>query len=148
MSLPGHCVVPVLTGVALPIFDVKFRVPIHICVCMERFGAAAVDKHLNGRMTMEDDRETEIQRRAHAIWEREGHPEGAHSEHWAEAERDYDAEVGTGGKADSQTIEGDDLANPRAMREAAREHSDTYLVATDLEDDDQRTNENGTREQE
>lgn len=94
---------------------------------------------------MEDDRETEIQRRAHAIWEREGQPEGAHSEHWAEAEREYEA--GTGGPADSQTIEGDDLASPRAMREAAREHSDAYLVATDLEDDDQRTNANGTREQ-
>jgi hypothetical protein len=99
-------------------------------------------------MTMQDDRETEIQRRAHAIWQREGQPEGAHSEHWAEAERDYDAELGTGGQADSQTIEGDDLASPRALREAAREHSDTYLVASDLEDDDQRSNANGTREQE
>ncbi len=96
---------------------------------------------------MTDDRETEIQRRAHAIWERSGMPDGAHSEHWAEAERDYDAEAGTGGKADSGTIEGDDLPNLRAMREAAREHSDAYIVATDLEDDDQRTNANGTREQ-
>ena len=96
---------------------------------------------------MSDNRETEIQRRAHAIWERNGQPDGAHSEHWAEAERDYYDEAGTGGKADLQTIEGDDLASPRAMREAAREHSDTYMVATDLEDDDQRTNANGTREQ-
>jgi hypothetical protein len=97
---------------------------------------------------MTDDRETDIQNRAYAIWQREGEPEGAHSEHWAEAERDYDSYAGTGGPADSQTIEGDDLASPRAMREAAREHSDTFLVASDLEDDDQRTNENGTREQE
>ncbi|MGA1804264.1 DUF2934 domain-containing protein [Rhizobium sp. HT1-10] len=96
---------------------------------------------------MADDRETEIQRRAHAIWEREGHPDGAHSDHWAEAERDYDRDAASGRQAVSGEIEGDDVPNLRAMREAGREHSDTFLVATDLEDDDQRQNANGTREQ-
>ena len=41
--------------------------------------------------------------------------------------------------ADESEIEGDDIISNRARREAAREHSDTYLVKSDLEDDDQRS---------
>jgi hypothetical protein len=90
---------------------------------------------------MGTEREEQLKRAAHAIWEREGHPEGADIDHWRRAEEEL------GPEADTETFEGDDLANPRAMREAARQHSDTYLVATDLEDDDQRTSSAGTREQ-
>lgn len=90
---------------------------------------------------MEYDRETDVRNRAYAIWEREGRPEGLHERHWADAERELDQQ------ADSQTIEGNDIASPRALREAARQHTDTYIVASDLEDDDQRTSPAGTREQ-
>jgi len=90
---------------------------------------------------MEDDRETKLRNLAHAIWEREGRPDGEHDRHWADAEREL------GEQADSQTVEGDDIANPRALKEAARQHADTYIVASDLEDDDQRTSSAGTREQ-
>lgn len=33
-----------------------------------------------------------INRRAHEIWEREGHPHGRHDEHWAQAEAEIRAE--------------------------------------------------------
>lgn len=88
---------------------------------------------------MEGDREEQLRQRAYAIWEREGQPKGEHERHWAEAEREIEADAGE--------IEGDDIPNQRALREAAREHADTYLVSTDLEDDDQRSASPGTREQ-
>jgi hypothetical protein len=102
---------------------------------------------------MDTEREEQLRRAAHAIWEREGRPEGSDIDHWRRAEEELgDGSEGSvdgdeSGQSDADTFEGDDLANPRAMREAAREHSDTYLVATDLEDDDQRTSPAGTREQ-
>ncbi|MGV3552714.1 DUF2934 domain-containing protein [Rhizobium sp.] len=34
---------------------------------------------------MENDRNDLIQRRAYAIWEREGRPDGKHDEHWRRA---------------------------------------------------------------
>lgn len=41
----------------------------------------------------------------------------------------------------------DDVPNLTARREAAREHSDAYIVDADLEDADQREASPGTREQ-
>ncbi len=38
--------------------------------------------------------EDRIRRRAHAIWEREGRPEGRQQEHWAQARREVEAEKG------------------------------------------------------
>jgi len=96
---------------------------------------------------MNPDREEQLKRAAHAIWEREGRPEGTDIDHWRRAEEELGPEAEDGGESGADTFEGDDLVNPRAMREAVREHSDTYLVATDLEDDDQRTSSAGTREQ-
>lgn len=40
---------------------------------------------------MSDDRIDRIRRRAHAIWDREGRPDGRDAEHWSRAE----AEIGT-----------------------------------------------------
>ncbi len=40
----------------------------------------------------DDDR---IRRRAHAIWEREGRPDGRQQEHWAQARREIEAEERT-----------------------------------------------------
>ncbi|KAA0692569.1 hypothetical protein DTW90_26870 [Neorhizobium sp. P12A] len=51
-------------------------------------------------------------------------------------------------RPDDETVEPDDLPNFDAMREAAREHSDAYIVKSDLEDVDQREATPGTREQE
>ena len=44
-------------------------------------------------------------------------------------------------------IGGDDVPNLEALREAARQHTDAYIVKTDLEDADQREAAPGTREQ-
>lgn len=40
---------------------------------------------------MQDDRETRIRERAHAIWEEEGRPEGQKREHWERAAAEVDA---------------------------------------------------------
>jgi DUF2934 family protein len=39
--------------------------------------------------------EDSIRRRAHAIWEREGRPEGRQQEHWEQTRREIEAEEGT-----------------------------------------------------
>jgi hypothetical protein len=41
---------------------------------------------------MSDDRQHRIRQRAHAIWERQGHPHGSDREHWEQATREIDAE--------------------------------------------------------
>jgi Protein of unknown function (DUF2934) len=41
---------------------------------------------------MEAEREDEVRARAHAIWEREGRPEGGAERHWAQAEEGLRAE--------------------------------------------------------
>ena len=41
----------------------------------------------------------------------------------------------------------DESMNLRARRQAARQHEDAFIVATDLEDDDQREAAPGVREQ-
>ncbi|WP_455273661.1 DUF2934 domain-containing protein [Rhizobium herbae] len=84
------------------------------------------------------DREKRIKERAHSLWETDGHPDGRHEDHWVEAGRQIDEEVEIG--------PGDE-PNPDAMREAAREHSGTYMVPSDMEDADQREATPGTRDQ-
>lgn len=88
---------------------------------------------------MSDDREERIRKRAHELWEAAGRPEGKQDEHWFQATREIDQGAGE--------IGGDDLPNLEAMREAVRQHADTYIVKTDLEDADQREAAPGTREQ-
>lgn len=83
--------------------------------------------------------EDDVRKRAYAIWEREGRPDGRHEDHWIEAKRQVERESGE--------IEGDEFSNVDALREAAREHTDAFLIATDLEDRDQRESSPGTREQ-
>lgn len=46
-----------------------------------------------------------------------------------------------------QELDPDELTSLRARRQAARQHEDAFIVATDLEDDDQRDAAPGTREQ-
>jgi hypothetical protein len=89
------------------------------------------------------DLEKEIRERAYAIWENEGRQEGRHVEHWERAERQINGEF----HLDKTEIEGDDVPNLDALREAAREHTDAFLVKSDLEDADIRTAAPGTREQ-
>jgi hypothetical protein len=83
--------------------------------------------------------ETRIREHAYSIWERQGRPDGKHDEHWAEAEH----EISHSG----DEIEGDDLPNLGVLREAARQHTDSFIVKTDLEDADQREATPGVREQ-
>ncbi|MBB4574932.1 MULTISPECIES: DUF2934 domain-containing protein [Rhizobium] len=80
-------------------------------------------------------REDEIRKRAYSLWEKEGRPEGKHRDHWIRAEHELDAR----GENNPPRLE--------ALREASREHRDTFLVKTDLEDADQREASPGTREQ-
>ncbi|MBX5010395.1 DUF2934 domain-containing protein [Rhizobium lentis] len=82
-------------------------------------------------------REDEIRKRAYSLWEQEGRPEGKHRDHWIRAEDELDARRG----------EVDNPPRLEALREAVREHSDAFLVETDLEDADQREASPGTREQ-
>lgn len=42
------------------------------------------------RLVMQPDRAERIQRRAHAIWEREGRPEGRQDEHWQQAREEIE----------------------------------------------------------
>ncbi|WP_292509394.1 DUF2934 domain-containing protein [Mesorhizobium sp.] len=42
--------------------------------------------------TVTDDRQERIRRRAHAIWEQAGRPEGAHQQHWDQATAEVDGE--------------------------------------------------------
>ncbi|RWP31140.1 DUF2934 domain-containing protein [Mesorhizobium sp.] len=39
---------------------------------------------------MTDDRQERIRRRAHAIWEQAGRPDGAHQQHWDQAAAEID----------------------------------------------------------
>lgn len=50
-------------------------------------------------------------------------------------------------KAKDLEIYPDESVSLRARRQAARQHEDAFIVATDLEDDDQRDAAPGTREQ-
>ncbi|OCJ03724.1 hypothetical protein A6U87_17455 [Rhizobium sp. AC44/96] len=86
-----------------------------------------------------NDREKAIRERAYSIWEREGRPEDRHTDHWLQAEHEI------GHSADQ--LEGDDLPRLDAIREAVRQHTDSFIVAADLKDADQREAAPGTREQ-
>ncbi|MBX5200606.1 DUF2934 domain-containing protein [Rhizobium sp. NZLR1] len=81
-------------------------------------------------------REEEIRKRAYSFWEKDGRPEGQHRHHWTLAEHELDAPG-----------EINNPPNLAALREASRQHTDTFLVRTDLEDADQREASPGTREQ-
>lgn len=85
------------------------------------------------------DRENKIRNRAHSLWQNDGSPDGKHDEHWAQAEREIDNGDGE--------IEGDDVPDLAVLREAARQHTDAFVVKSDLEDADQREASPGTREQ-
>lgn len=50
-------------------------------------------------------------------------------------------------KSKDSEIYPDESISLRARRQAARQHEDAFIVATDLEDDDQRDAAPGTREQ-
>lgn len=58
-----------------------------------------------------------VRERAHAIWEREGRPEGRHIAHWQQAAREIaEEDVVPGPEAGLQTP---DSASERALHEAA-----------------------------
>ncbi|MCW1412727.1 DUF2934 domain-containing protein [Rhizobium sp. 1AS11] len=102
---------------------------------MARRAANQIDRLSGGSPATS--REEEIRRRAYSLWENEGRPEGKHGHRWALAEHELDAQQG----------EADNPPNLAALREASREHTDAFLVKTDLEDADQREASPGTREQ-
>ncbi|MFK0335373.1 DUF2934 domain-containing protein [Rhizobium sp. NPDC090275] len=87
----------------------------------------------------DEDKIERIRSRAYEIWESEGSLDGHHEDHWRQAEHEIMNENGP--------LDGDDVPNLAALREAARQHTDTFLVASDLEDADQREATPGLREQ-
>lgn len=61
--------------------------------------------------TMANDREQKIRERAHAIWEREGRPDGRQAEHWEQAAREIADEEGEdAGSSDSASRDYGDSA--------------------------------------
>ena len=88
---------------------------------------------------MDRDRESRIRQRAYTLWEEAGHPDGEHDAHWRQAEREIEKDGGE--------IPADDLPRLGALREAAREHTDAFLVETDMEDAVQREAPPGTKDQ-
>ncbi|MCF6100145.1 DUF2934 domain-containing protein [Mesorhizobium muleiense] len=48
---------------------------------------------------MTDNRQERIRRRAHAIWEQAGRPDGAHQQHWDQAAAEIDGGGESGPKA-------------------------------------------------
>jgi hypothetical protein len=102
-------------------------------------GVNEIDKQSAGSPTAT--REEEIRKKAYSLWEKEGRPEGMHRHHWTLAEDELDAH-----ELDAQG-EIDNPPNLAALREASRQHTDTFLVKSDLEDADQREASPGTREQ-
>ncbi|MBY5350874.1 DUF2934 domain-containing protein [Rhizobium leguminosarum] len=102
---------------------------------MARRAANEIDRH-SGELSLAA-REEEIRKRAYSLWEKEGRPEGKQRHHWTLAEHELDAQQG----------EADNPPNLAALREASREHTDAFLVKSDLEDADQREASPGTREQ-
>ncbi|THK39345.1 hypothetical protein EHS39_03715 [Ensifer sp. MPMI2T] len=69
---------------------------------------------------------------------------GAHTAEQRPIEKDSDLHP----RSKTQPVEPDDLASHRAMREAARQKRDDYLVESDLEDADQRFPTPGMKDQE
>jgi hypothetical protein len=56
---------------------------------------------------MQDDRHNKIRQRAYELWHNEGRQEGRAEDHWAQAEREVEAEAGselTAVQADSGTV--------------------------------------------
>jgi Protein of unknown function (DUF2934) len=88
---------------------------------------------------MTDEREDRIRQRAYELWQQEGTPDGKPDDHWYQAEREIDEGEGE--------IEGDDVPNLGALREATRQHTDAFVVEADMEDADQREAAPGMREQ-
>ncbi|WP_179874115.1 DUF2934 domain-containing protein [Rhizobium sp. L43] len=91
-------------------------------------------------------REEKIRKRAYSLWEKEGRPEGQHRHHWSQAEHELEAQEFEARELDSRGETGNP-PNLAALREASRQHTDAFLVKTDLEDADQREASPGTREQ-
>ncbi len=80
-----------------------------------------------------------VRRRAYEIWESQGSPDGRPDDHWLQAEHEI--------LHSGDQLEGDDVPNLEALREAAREHTDAFIVKSDLDDADQREATPGMREQ-
>jgi hypothetical protein len=107
-------------------------------------GANSVEKDVispQSEVMAETDEEKieRIRSRAYEIWEAEGRHDGRHEDHWRQAEHEIMHE--------NDLLDGDDVPNLAAVREAARQHTDTFLVASDFEDADQREATPGVREQ-
>jgi hypothetical protein len=67
---------------------------------------------------MTSDRHERIRKRAHAIWEKDGRPQGVHEEHWHQATKDIDAEdAKLAGKAPAKAAKA--AVKPKA-KEAAK----------------------------
>jgi hypothetical protein len=69
----------------------------------------------------DSDKEEKIRKRAHAIWEEEGSPEGRHDEHWERAAREFDEQGGAASALEETLTETIGLA---VGQEPARDRPD------------------------
>ncbi len=63
---------------------------------------------------MDEARRQRLSERAHAVWEREGRPEGEHERHWATAEEELRAEEQEQGRAGAPDAGGTAAASTAA----------------------------------
>lgn len=77
------------------------------------------------------EREQRIRERAHALWEREGGPEGRNEEHWAQACREIDMEehaVETGAAGSYENVTPGEAAAKNDIRLQTGHHVHTWAV--------------------
>jgi len=65
---------------------------------------------------MTGDRDEQIRKRAHAIWEQEGRPSGSHDRHWQQAE----SEIAKAGKKPAAATKPKAAAKPKAAKAPAK----------------------------
>ncbi len=71
---------------------------------------------------MENDREELIKRRAYAIWEQEGRPDGQHLRHWEQAAREMQGQ-GASNQDGGESLETEGTTNAVSSTPAPRETS-------------------------
>ena len=71
---------------------------------------------------MSDDREDRIRKRAHALWEQNGRPEGRHEEHWHQASQEADDDPTKPQESNNPATDGNEPAGKSLDEIATGEH--------------------------
>ncbi|MDE4599255.1 DUF2934 domain-containing protein [Sinorhizobium meliloti] len=68
---------------------------------------------------MDNEREELIRRRAYAIWEQEGRPDGQHQRHWEQAAREMN-----GPEMQAPEMQGSEMQGPETQRDGSSPESE------------------------